>query len=101
LASFTISPVGLFLLGVLIVAFALFAFGPSGAQAPAMIVGVILLVGLVGGLPFGISGSRGEPRRAFVPTDRRDLGASSTDAVKEDALWRKERERREQDGRTS
>jgi hypothetical protein len=101
LASFTITPVGIVLFGVLIVALGLFVFGPPGTQAPALVVGVILLVGLVGGVPFGIAGSRGEPQRAFIATDRRGLDASTTDPTTEEALWRKERERRERDGRSS
>jgi hypothetical protein len=66
----------------------------------AMIAAVILLVGLVGGIPLGFGG-RGEPRRELIPVDRRDLGASNTDSQAEEALWRKERERREQAGRSN
>jgi len=98
LASITITPVGGVLIGGFVVALGLFAFGPSTAQPPAMIAAVILLVALLGGVPLGFGG-RGEPRREFIPTDRRDLGASNIDSQTEEALWRKERERREQDGR--
>jgi hypothetical protein len=101
LTSITITPVGGVLLGGFVVALGFFAFGPSGAQAPAMIAAVILLIGLLGGVPFGIAGGRGEPRREFIPTDRRDLGASNVDSQAEEVLWRKERERREQDGRSN
>jgi hypothetical protein len=98
LASITITPVGGVLLGALVIALGLFAFGPSGAQAPAMIAAIILLVSILGGVPLGFAG-RGEPRREFIPTDRQDLGASNIDSQAEEALWRKERERREQAGR--
>jgi hypothetical protein len=108
LASITITPIGFVLLGVLVVACGLFAFGPSGVQAPAMVVAVILLVGVVGGVPFGRSGRGGrrggnlaERRREFHPIDRRDIPASATDSQAEEALRRKERERYEQAERST
>jgi hypothetical protein len=76
LASITVTPVGVVVLGVLVVAVGLFAFGPSSVQAPAMFVGVILLIGVVGGVPFGRAGagawhnpSLAERRREFGPRD--------------------------------
>jgi hypothetical protein len=112
LASFSITPVGLVALGVLVVALGLFAFGPSGAQAPAMIVAVILLIGVVGGVPFGWgargggwgvggsawrSGSSAQRRREVGPTGPRDVAVTAADREAEEALWRKERERYAQD----
>lgn len=84
------------MIGGFVVSLGLFAVGPSGAQAPAMIA-VILLITLLSGVPLRFGGL-GEPRREFIPTDRRDLGASNIDSQAEEALWRKERERRERDG---
>jgi hypothetical protein len=118
-ASFSITPVGFVALGVLVVALGLFAFGPSGAQAPAMIVAVILLIGAVGGVPFGWgargggwgargggwgvgsgawrSGSSAQRRREVGPTGPRDVAVTAADREAEEALWRKERERYAQD----
>jgi hypothetical protein len=53
LASFSLTPVGVVALAVLVGALGLFALGPSGVQAPALIVAVLLLVGMVGGAPVG------------------------------------------------
>jgi hypothetical protein len=107
LASITITPVGIVLLVVLVVAFGLFAFGPSGAQTPAMIVGVILPIGLVGGVPFGRWGSGAwrapslsERRAEFHPTDPPDITATAADRQAEEEAWRKERERYAQDERS-
>jgi hypothetical protein len=105
LASFTVTPVGVVVLVVLVVALGLFAFGPSTVQAPSMIVGVILLIGVAGGAPVG-RGGRGawrnenlaERRRGFGAS-RRSIAATATDQQTEEELWRKERERRAQDGR--
>lgn len=100
LASFSITPVGFVALGVLLVALGLFAFGPSGVQAPAMIVAVILLIGVVGGAPIGWgrlgawrSGSIAQRRREVGPTGPRDVAVTAADREVEEALWRKERER--------
>ena len=46
LASLTVTPIGIVVLVVLAVAFGLFAFGPSAAQVPALILGLILLIGM-------------------------------------------------------
>ncbi len=103
MGSITITPVGGVLLGVLVIALGLFAFGPSAAQMPAMVVAVLLLAGLVGGVPFGraVFGGNFAEHREFIPTDRRDIGASNIDSQAEEALWRKERERRERDTRSN
>jgi hypothetical protein len=100
LASFSLAPVGIVTLAVLVVALFLFAIGPSGIQMPALVVAVILLVGVVGGVPFG--GNRGGARRdpSFVPRPREfdpvtggDSSAPTANTQAEDELWRKERER--------
>jgi hypothetical protein len=97
LASITITPIGIVVLGPLVVAFGLFAFGPSAVQAPAMIACVILLIGVVGGAPIGRGAWRNESlaerRRGFAPTDRRGIAAAAADQQAEEELWRKERER--------
>ncbi len=108
LASFSITPVGIVALIVLVVALGLFAVGPSGVQVPALVVAVILMVGVVGGVPFGLNGggARRDPslvegRREFDPVDRGGLSAPAADTQAEDELWRKERERYAQDRRSS
>jgi hypothetical protein len=107
LASFSITPVGIVALVVLVVALGLFAVGPSGVQAPAMVVAVILLVGVVGGVPVGLNrGARRDPSlverpREFDPLDRNDMSAPATNTQAEDELWRKERERYAQDRRSN
>lgn len=100
LASFSITPVGIVVLVVIVVAIGLFAVGPSGVQAPALVVAVLLLVGVVGGAPVGRNRwgawrnpSLSERRREFDPADRRDISDSATNSRVEDELWRKERER--------
>jgi hypothetical protein len=105
LTSFSVTPVGVVVIVMLAAALGLFAFGPSSVQAPAMFVGVILLIGVVGGAPVG-RGGRGawrnenlaERRRGFG-AGRRNIVATATDQQTEEELWRKERERRAQDGR--
>jgi hypothetical protein len=97
LSSITISPLGIFVLGVLVVACGLFLFGPHSVQAPAMIIGVILLVGVVGGVPLGRGGFGGRAlggrRRYFAPIDRHEMVATPADEQNEEEVWRKERER--------
>jgi hypothetical protein len=107
LASITITPVRIVVLGVLVLSLGLFAFDPSGVQAPAMIVGVILLIGVVGGVPSGCSGRGGwragslaERRAGFHPIDRRDIAATAADRQAEEELWHEERERYAQDERS-
>jgi hypothetical protein len=107
LSSISITPVGFVALGVLVVALCLFAFGPSRVQAPAMIVAVILLIGVVGGAPVGWgrrgawrSGSMAQRRHEFGPAGRPDIAASAADRETEEALWHKERERYAQDERS-
>jgi hypothetical protein len=108
LASITITPIGAVVLGVLVVACGLFAFGPSSVQAPAMFVGAILLIGVVGGVPFGRGGAGAwrkpglaERRREFGPRDHQDIAAPAAGGQAEEELWRKERERYAQDRRSS
>jgi hypothetical protein len=105
LASFTVTPIGVIVLVVILAAFGLFAFGPSGVQMPALIVGLILLIGVVGGIPLGHNGVGGwrnaglaGRRREFGP-GRREIVVSAVDQQAEEELWRNERERRAQDGR--
>jgi hypothetical protein len=107
-ASFSITPVGILALVVFVVALGLFAVGPSSVQLPALIVAVILMVGVLGGVPFGRNGGGAwrdpglvERRREFDPADRDDMSAPATSTQAEDDLWRKERERYAQDRRYS
>jgi hypothetical protein len=105
LASFTVTPIGVVVIIVLAAAFGLFAFGPSGTQAPALIAGLILLVGVVGGVPLGFSGRRwrdvnlNRRRTEFRPIETQEIVPTGADQQSEEELWRKERERRTQDGR--
>jgi hypothetical protein len=105
LASFTVTPIGVVVIVVLAAAFGLFAFGPSGAQAPALIGGLILLIGVVGGVPLGFNGggwrdvNRSRRRAEFRPIETQEIVATGADQQSEEELWRKERERRAQDGR--
>jgi hypothetical protein len=108
LASITITPIGIVVLVVLAVAIGFFAFGPPNTQMPAMIVGVIVLIGVVGGVPFGFHESGGwrneslaERRREFGPTDRPTITTTAADRQAEEELWRKERERYAQDQRSA
>jgi hypothetical protein len=108
LASFSITPVGILALLVLVVALGLFAAGPSSVQAPALIVAVVLMVGVLGGVPFGRNGGVAwrdpgliERRREFGAADRGDISEPATNSQAEDELWRKERERYAQDRRSS
>jgi hypothetical protein len=108
LASFSVTPLGIVALVVLVVALGLFAVGPPGVQAPALVVAVVLLVGVVGGVPVGRNtrGAWGFPglaerSREFDPVDRNDMSAPGTNTQAEDDLWRKERERYAQDRRST
>lgn len=109
LSSVSITPIGGIILFVLAAAIGLFLFGPSSAQAPALVVAVLLLAGLVSATPFsfGRRGARGlwrggnlaERRSEFRPAERNvpDTPLSSSEEAE---LWRKERERRAQDDRS-
>ncbi len=114
LASYTITPVGIILLAVLAVAIGLFAFGPSDTQALAMIVGVILILGTVGGLRPGVGGGgsrmgwgltagrldRGPIERPAEPhPPDPEVISATVDPQAEAELWRKERERYAQEQR--
>jgi hypothetical protein len=108
LRSFSLTPVGVVALVILVVALGLFAVGPSGVQAPTLIVAVLLMVGVVGGAPLGRNGwgawrnpSLDERRREFDPINRSDMSAPATNTQTEDELWRKERERYAQDRRSA
>jgi hypothetical protein len=102
LASFTVTPIGVVVIVVLAAAFGLFAFGPSGTQAP----GLILLIGVVGGVPLGFSGrgwrdvNLNRRRAEFRPIETQEIVATGADQHSEEELWRRERERRSQDGRS-
>jgi hypothetical protein len=106
LASFTVTPIGAIVLVVLIAALGLFAFGPSDVQAPAMIVGLILLVGVVGGVPLGFNGrgwrgaNLGRRHVGFRPIETQEINAAAADRQADGELWRKERERRTRDRRS-
>jgi hypothetical protein len=102
--SIRITPLSVILVVALAGSSAVFAFGPSAAQQPALIVLIILALGLAGAaVPFGglrgggrASMSLAERRREFHPTDRRDDPAPPLTAQAEAELWSKERERYEQ-----
>jgi hypothetical protein len=107
LTSIALTPLGIVVLTLLVVASALFALGPSEVQAPAMVVGVILLIGVVGGVPFGAWGAGGwrganldERRASFHATQPQEILATQADRQAEEELWRKERERYAQDKRS-
>ncbi len=108
LASFVITPITIIVLAMLVVAVGLVAFGPSAVQAPAPIVGLILLAGIVGGVPIGQGGARGgwrnpslaDRRGEVCAANRHDIvAATAADEQTELELWRKERERRAKNGR--
>jgi hypothetical protein len=110
LSSLSITPLGGVILFVLVVAVGVFLFGPSKAQMPALIVAVIVMIGVVGGVPFGHWGAGGRGtggwRNPSLDQRRREFNPRS-DHVSEDPLsataeaemWAKERERRAQDQR--
>jgi len=100
LRGWSITPVGVVLLGVLVAAAVTAVVTSQGAQIVAFFVIVASLAILVGG---GLSGgpnwttgkSLGDRRAEFGPRRRRSLARASTGADPEDA-WRRERERRAQ-----
>jgi hypothetical protein len=103
LASLTITPLGGVVLVVLLVAVGLFLFGPSTAQMPALIVVIVLMVGVVGGVPLGRGGAGGwrnpslAGRRGEFNPPTRNVSDDPLSASAEAELWRKERERYTQD----
>jgi prolipoprotein diacylglyceryltransferase len=106
LSSVSITPLGGVVLFVLLVAVALFLFGPSKTQMPGLIVAVIVMIGVVGGAPFGRwgAGAWRNPtlagrRREFDPRAR-NVSDDPLSSSEEAELWRKERERRAEDHRS-
>jgi hypothetical protein len=107
LASYTITPVGAIALLVLLAAMGVFLAGPSNAQMPALIVAVVLLIGILGGVPFSVGTGRfggggvvNERRRGFRQAAPQTLDAPAQTSA-EAELWRKERERYSEQDRPS
>jgi hypothetical protein len=99
LGSFTITPIGVVLLTTLGVAAAIALLGPSVAQAPALVVAVLVaLLLLAGGLSGGWGGRSTkslEDRRAEFSARPRRLPSEGVEAPSEAELWQRERERYE------
>jgi hypothetical protein len=99
LGSSTITPIGVVLLTTLGVAAALALLGPSVAQAPALVVAVVIALFLLAG---GLSGGWGgrstkslEDRRAeFGARPRRSIN-ERVESPAETEIWQRERERYE------
>ena len=106
LSSVSITPFGGIILFVFAVAIGVFFFGPSSAQAPALVIAALLLAGILGATPFGMRGfglwRRGSlaERRSEFHSARRDVSNTPLTSSEEAELWRKERERRAQDNRS-
>ncbi len=105
LSSVSITPFGGIILFAFALAISVFFFGPSSAQAPALVVAAILLAGILGATPFGMRGFglwRGggiaERRSEFHST--RHVSDTPLTSSEEAELWRKERERRADDQRS-
>jgi uncharacterized membrane protein len=106
LSSVSITPLGGVILFVLVVAVGVFLLGPTKAQMPALIVAVIVMIGVVGGVPFGHWGA-GAWRNPSLDQRRQEFNPR-TEYVSEDPLsasaeaemWAKERERRARDQRS-
>ncbi len=65
-----------------------------------MIVALILLVGIVAGVPLGLDrsgawrdGNLAERRHEFGPIEREEIITQAVNSQEEEDLWRKERER--------
>lgn len=106
LDSITITPFGIVILLLFAVSLGTFALGPADAQAPALVTAVVLAVFLAGAnmAPMGMLGSQrtktlDERRAEFRPQQQLD-SASSLDSQDDAELWRKERERYRQSGRS-
>jgi len=100
LGSFTITPIGVGLLAMLGVAAAIALLGPRVAQAPALVVAVLVALLLLAG---GLSGGRGglstkslEDRRAEFGPRPSDSPNNNPESPAEAELWRHERERHEE-----
>jgi hypothetical protein len=101
--SYSVTPVGVVVLVMLVAAVVLAALGSKSLQVPALIV-ALLSAALIaaGGFPGGTRGRAGgfAARRAeFRPRNRRIANTTSQTDADNAELWRRERERRERDGR--
>jgi hypothetical protein len=97
LGSFTVAPIGVVLLTTLGVAAAIALLGPSVAQAPALVVAVVIALFLLAG---GLSGGRGgrttkslEDRRAEFGARPRRSTSERVESPAEAEIWQRERER--------
>jgi hypothetical protein len=97
--SYTITPVGVLLLIILVGALILAGVGPASTQAPAFVVGILILLFLVAGsLSGGVMGRSTKTlldRRAEYGAKRRDATGGPAEPADDSALWQRERERRE------
>jgi ABC-type transport system involved in cytochrome bd biosynthesis fused ATPase/permease subunit len=98
--SYTITPVGVLLLIILAGALVLAGVGPASVQAPAFVVGILILLFLVAG---SLSGGRMgrstkslQDRRAEYGAKQRDVTGGADAPADDSALWQRERERREE-----
>jgi hypothetical protein len=108
LSSVSITPFGGIILFVFAVAIGVFFFGPSSAQAPALVVAALLLAAILGATPFGMrgfglwrSGSLAARRSEFHPTDHSEDSYAPLTQQADEEIWRKERERYAQDDQRS
>ncbi len=96
-----LTPLAWVLMVVVLACAALFVAGPSSAQTPALVIGLlVLLVALGGSLTGGKGGLTGKSladRQAEFHAPRRDY--VDAPAAEDEELWQREHERRERDGR--
>jgi hypothetical protein len=102
--SISLTPLGALVLVVLLSSIATALAGPKPAQTPAFILAVLILLLAAGGLSGGRHGrstkSLADRRAEFGARSRSDPNDATADEADEQ-LWRRERERRERDGRTT
>jgi hypothetical protein len=97
LGSFTITPISVVLLTTLGVAAAMALLGPSVAQAPALVVAVLVALLLLAAGLSGGSGGRStkslEDRRAEFGARARRSTSETVESPTEAQIWQGERER--------
>jgi hypothetical protein len=110
--SISLTPLGALVLVVLVGAIAVVLVGPKSAQPAAFILAALMLLFTVGGRSGGRAGGRGgrtarrstksiaDGRAEFHARSRSDSNDATAGEASEE-LWRRERERRETDGRTT
>lgn len=98
LGSIHVTGLGWVVLLLIPASLAVFVFGPSGAQAPALIVAALLLLAVVGGGFSRRSGLTGVERAASEFPSKRRSEPIETEAY-DPGAWQRERERREGDAR--